>query len=149
MSKEFPNVRELAEASNCTSLENEDDKGRGCNCPTRMEAPEPPTYCPGTSLTELEELISSVFNTCERQKLTVMKVRLCQLYIDPKARPFAIHKCRPVAMHWEKQVKEGLDRDVTMGVIRVVSVGEPAKCCAPMQVVAKNSGPGGLSTSRE
>ena len=80
--KEFPNVTEPAEVAKCTSLESGDDEGWGCNCPSRMDAPEPPTCHPCTILGELEELIrehyaSSAFNTCERQKLPVMEGRPC------------------------------------------------------------------------
>ena len=61
-------------------------------------------YRPGVSPAELEGIMrkhyaSSAFNTGERQKLPVMEGRPCQLYVDPKARPFAIHTHRPVAVH--------------------------------------------------
>ena len=49
---------------------------------------------------ELEELTkrqyaSYAFNICKRQKLSVMEnVPPCQLFLEPNARPFAIHKPR-------------------------------------------------------
>ena len=145
VAKEFPNMEEAAEAAKCTASESDDDDGRGCDCPARVEAPDPPAFRPGASSAELERLIkehyaSSAFNTCERQKLPVMEGRPCQLYVDPKARPFAIHTHRAVAVHWADEVKKGLDRDVAMGVIRPVAVGTPTEWCAPMHVVAKKSG---------
>ena len=81
------------------------DDGRGCDCPTRVEAPDPPAYQKNASPGELEAIIrkhyaSLAFNTCKRQKLPVMQGRPCKLFVTPKARPFAIHKHRPVAIHW-------------------------------------------------
>ena len=67
-----------------------------------------------------------------------MQGRPCELFVDPKARPFAIHKQRPIAIHWE--TRQGLDRDTNMGVIRPKLVGEATMWCAPMHVVTKKSG---------
>ena len=57
----------------------------------------------------MKHFASLVFNTCERQKLPVMQGRPCNLFVDPKARPFAIHKHRPVAVHWKQETKQGLN----------------------------------------
>ena len=69
-----------------------------------------------------------------------MQGRPCELFVDPKARPFAIHKHRPVVIHWEEQTRQGLERDVNMGVIRPKLVGDPTLWCVPMHLVAKKSG---------
>ena len=87
--------------------------------------------------TELEATIKknharSTLNGCERQKLPTMKDRPCKLFVDPKARPFAIHKHRPMVVHWEKETRKGLDRDTDMGVIQPKEVGEPTIWCAPL-----------------
>ena len=130
----------------CTANDDEDDDGKGCDCPVRVEAPDPPEYRPGASPEELEELIKthyadSAFNRCERQSLPVMEdVPVCRLHLKKDAVPFAIHRHRPVAMHWEKEVKKDLDRDVAMGVIRGPLVGGPATWCAPMHITAKKNG---------
>ena len=54
-----------------------------------------------------------------------MKGRPCDLFVNPKARPFDIHKHRPVAVYWEKETRKGLDRDTNMGVIQPKEVGKP------------------------
>ena len=69
-----------------------------------------------------------------------MKGRPCELFVNPKARPFAIHKHRPLAVHWEKETRKGLDTDTDMGAIQPKEVGEPTLWCAPMHVVAMKSG---------
>ena len=106
----------------CTATEDDKDNGRGCNCPTRLEAPDPPKFRRNASSAELEDIIrkhyaSSAFNTCEMQRLPVMQGQPCEPFVNPKARPFAIHKHRPVAIHWEKETKQGLKRGTDMGVI--------------------------------
>ena len=144
--KDFPNSTVPSEAAKCTATDDDDDDdSRGCDCPARAEAPDPPVYRQGASPAELEALIkrqyaSSAFNTCERHKLPVMQGRPCELFVDPKARPFAIHKHRPVAIHWEEQTRQGLERDVDIGVIRPMLAGDPTLWCALMHVVAKKLG---------
>ena len=67
--------------------------------------PKPPRRRTGASPRELEELIknhyaSLAFNVCKRQKVSVMEnATPCQLLVDLKARPFAIHKAWPVQGH--------------------------------------------------
>ena len=85
-------------------MDDDEDDSRGCDCPTRVEAPDPAAYRRNTSPAELEAIISkhygsSAFNTWEKQKLPVMQGQPCQLFVNPKARPFAIHKHRPVSIH--------------------------------------------------
>ena len=96
--------------------------------------------------TELEATIKkhhakSALNCCKTQNSPILKGRPCNLFVDPKARPFAIRKYRPVAVHWEKETKKGLDRNTDMGaIIRPKEVGKPTTWCAPMHVVAMKSG---------
>ena len=64
----------------------------------------------------------------------------CQLFVDPKARPFAIHHTWPVPVHWQQKVKEGLCRDVTMGFLRGPVVDKPVKSCSPITIASKKNG---------
>ena len=95
--------------------------------------------------TELEATIKknyagSALNGCKKQKLPTMKGRPRELFVDPKARPFAIHKQRPIVVYWEKEARTGLDRDTNTGAITPKEVGEPTTWYAPMYVVAIKSG---------
>ena len=104
VAKDFLNAAMQPEVAECTATEDDKDDGRGCGCPARMEAPDPPAYRRNASPAELEAGIrkhnaSSAFNTCKRQKLPVIQGRPCKLFVYPKVRPFAVHKQRPVALH--------------------------------------------------
>ena len=110
--KDFPNAAAQPGVAKCTATEDDKDDGRGCNCPTRVEAVDPLAYHRNASQEELEAInrkhyASLAFNTCERQKLPVMQGQQCELFVDPKARTFAIHKHKPVAIHWEKETRQG------------------------------------------
>ena len=112
VTKDFPKIATQPEVVKCMATEDNEDNGRGCNCPSRIKAPDPPAYRKDAKPEDLEALIrkhyaSSAFNMCERQKLPVLQGRPCELFVDPKARPFAIHKHRPVAIHWEQETKQG------------------------------------------
>merc|ERR1712127_803254 len=100
VTREFLNTARAAEAAKCTALESEEDDGRGCDCPARVEAPDPPKFQQNASTEQLEKVIkehyaSSAFNTCERQELQVMEGRPCKLHVDPKARPVLVDSERP------------------------------------------------------
>ena len=143
--KDFPNAAVQPEVAKCTATKDNKDDGRGCDCPSRVEAPDPPAYRKNSSPVELEVIIrkhyaSSAFNKCERQKLPVMKGQPCVLFVDPKARPLAIHRHRPVAIHWEKETKQGLNKDTDMGVIWPKLMGNSTLLCAPMHIVAQKTG---------
>ena len=45
------------EVAECTATEDYKDDGRGCDCPTRMKAPDPWIYCRNTSPVELNGII--------------------------------------------------------------------------------------------
>ena len=105
VSKNFPaqvagtiQVTETGQVAKCTATDNEDNDGRGCDCPARTEVPEPPRWQPKVSPRELEEIIknpyaSSALNTCKRQKLPVMEnAPPCQLLWTPSPEPSASTK---------------------------------------------------------
>ena len=135
-----------AQVAKCTAVDSEEDDGRPCSCPDRETPPQPPMMPPGATQEELENLIKkhyaiSAFNRCEKQKLPVMNNSPpCRLFVDPEAKPFAIHKPRPVPVHWQNEVKEGLDRDVALGVLEGPLIDDPAVWCAPMHIAAKKNG---------
>ena len=110
-----------------------------------MEAPDLPAYHRNASPAELKAIIrkhyaSSAFNTCNTQKLLLMQGQPCKLFVNPKVKPFAIHKHRPVAIHSKKETRQVLDRDTDMGVIRPKLLGKPTVWCVPMHIIAKKSG---------
>ena len=104
IAKDFPKVAAQPEVAKCTATEDEGDNSRGCDCPSRVEAPDPLAYRKDAKPEEPEALIMKhyaclAFNTCERQKLLVMQGRACKMFVDPKVRPFVIDKLRLVAIH--------------------------------------------------
>ena len=69
VAKDFPNAAVQPEVVKCTATVDNEEGGRGCDCPARVEAPDPPAYRRNTSPAELEAIIrkhyaSSAFNTC-------------------------------------------------------------------------------------
>ena len=105
ISPDFPKVPPpLNEA--CLSGEDE------CSCPKRCPQPPPmPRHLP-EGLRPIEEDVpklrnwllqyysSTTFNTCEHQKLPMMKGPPLKLHITPDAKPVAVHKPATVPVHW-------------------------------------------------
>merc|ERR1711923_465122 len=75
-----------------------------CNCPKRPEEvpPLPTQLPPGLTATEkdipalkewiLDYYASTTFNVCEHQPLPMMKCEPLKLFLNPEARPVAVHK---------------------------------------------------------
>lgn len=123
-----------------------------CECPRRGDLPPP---CPDNlpeGIKECEEDIpklkdwlvnrfaSTTFNTCEHQPLPMMTGEPLRIYVDPAAKPVAIHNPASVPLHWKDQVKLDLDRDVRIGVLEKVPVNTPAIWCSRMVVTGKSNG---------
>ena len=124
---------------------------QGCDCPERRQTPEPPSMDTidvkmiDRNREKLEDLIKehykhSAFNVCPHQELPVMTGDPLRIIVDPKVKPYAVHKPVPVPLHWRDKVREQLENDVRMGVIEPVPVGTPVTWCARMVVVPKHDG---------
>ena len=125
-----------------------------CCCPTRQILPPVPSNLPfpvfEANCEKLQEDLlnnykSSIFNTCENQRLSLT---VCsppmKLMIDPNAKSVAHHTPIPVPLHWREAVKEGLDQDVRFCVLEQVPIGDPVTWCHRMFVhvcALKNSKP--------
>ena len=130
----------------------EDQGDDSCACPKRSPSPPPiPTELPtGIPATEdnvptlkqwlLDYYASSAFNVCEHQPLPMMKCEPLELYVDPAAKPVAIHKPALVPIHWQEKVLRDLERDVQIGVLERVSPNTPVTWCSRMVVTAKADG---------
>ncbi len=100
------------------------DEEPSCSCPKRPhETPLLPTSLPPglhttpENVPPLKQWIldyygASTFNTCEHQQLHMMTGEPLHLYVDPDARPLAVHKPALVPIHWQEQVFRDLERDV-------------------------------------
>ena len=123
-----------------------------CSCPRRGQDPPPlPTKLPlGLTATDehvprlkdwlLEYYASTAFNVCEHQPLPMMEGEPLKLYVDPDARPVAVHKPALVPIHWQDKVQQDLERDVDIGVLEKVSANTPVTWCSRMVVTAKSDG---------
>ena len=121
-----------------------------CDCPKRTQEPPPlPTTLPsglgGTDVTALKEWLldyygSTTFNVCEHQPLPMMRCEPLKLFINPDAKPVAVHKPAVVPIHWKDQVLAGLERDVALGVLEKVGPNTPVTWCSRMVVTAKADG---------
>ena len=124
-----------------------------CSCPARSTIPPPlPTAVPADiSVADdqapgllkqwlLDHYASTVFNTCEHQKLPMMTGTPLQLHVDPAAKPVACHKVTPVPLHWKYKVKADLDRDVALGVLEKVPDNTPVDWLSRMVITAKSNG---------
>ena len=74
----------------------------------------------------LDTFAASAFNTCSHQPLPLMTgSEPLKLYLDPNAKPVAIHTPSQVPIHWKDAVNDGLDRDERLGVIEHVPENTP------------------------
>lgn len=147
---DFPQIPGALPQEFLSSITPPDDSS--CNCPRRGEEPPPmPTSLPpGLQATEdnvpaLKEWLldyygSTAFNVCEHQPLPMMKCEPLKLYVDPDAKPVAVHKPALVPIHWQDQVLKDLERDVRLGVLEKVSPNTPVTWCSRMVVTPKADG---------
>ena len=63
-----------------------------------------------------------------------------KLFLDPDARPIAVHKPAVVPIHWQEKVHSDLERDVALGVLEKVEPNTPVTWCSRMVVTAKADG---------
>ena len=123
-----------------------------CECPKRTgEIPTLPTRLPqGLTGNDkdipalkqwlLDYYAATTFNVCEHQPLPLMTGEPLKLYIDPEARPVAVHKPAVVPIHWQDKVFADLERDVALGVLEKVEPNTPVTWCSRMVVTAKADG---------
>ena len=83
---------------------------------------------------------STTFNVCEHQPLPMMKCEPLKLFLNPEARPVAVHKPAPVPIHWQDKVYADLERDVALGVLEKVGPNTPVTWCSRMVVTSKADG---------
>ena len=123
-----------------------------CDCPRRDSSPPslPSSLPPGMTGSEadvplikqwlLDCYASTTFNLCEHQPLPLMTGEPLRLYMDPDAKPTAIHSPASVPVHWHEKVKQDLDRDVRIGVLERVPVNSPSTWGSRMVVTGKSNG---------
>ena len=123
-----------------------------CNCPkrTREVPPLPTTLPPGLTATDkdvpalkewlLSYYASTTFNVCEHQPLPMMKCEPLKLFLNPNAKPVAVHKPAVVPIHWQDRVYADLERDVALGVLEKVGPNTPVTWCSRMVVTSKADG---------
>ena len=121
-----------------------------CQCPKRAPPPSTPPPMPCSPSEEnlplikqfiLDTFAASAFNTCSHQPLPLMTgSEPLKLYLDPNAKPVAIHTPSQVPIHWKDAVNDGLDRDERLGVIERVPENTPSKWCSRMVTTAKADG---------
>ena len=123
-----------------------------CNCPRRTQEmpPLPTSLPPGLTATEkdvpalkewlLNYYASTTFNTCEHQPLPMMKCEPLKLFLNPDAKPVAVHKPAVVPIHWQDKVYADLERDVALGVLEKVGPNTPVTWCSRMVVTSKADG---------
>ena len=142
---DFPNIR--AQSANISA-----EPIQKCSCPVRTADPPPIPTCLPPGLKGIDEDVpklkewlmkyygSTTFNTCEHQPLPMMTGEPLQLYIDPNAKPTAVHKPAVVPIHWQDKVLADLERDVALGVLEKVGQNTPVTWCSRMVVTAKSDG---------
>ena len=121
-----------------------------CSCPTRTLPPSDPPTLPVPAIMEntplLKEWINNryrsyAFNSCEHQKLPLMKGSPpLKLHVDHTAPHIAVHVPAQVPLNWQLQVKVGLDCDCRLGVLEGVPLSTPTRWQHWMVVVAKHDG---------
>ena len=63
-----------------------------------------------------------------------------RIYMDPNAKPVAVHNAASIPLHWHVHVKRDLERDVCLGVLEKVPVNTPSVWCSRMVVTGKANG---------
>ena len=144
----FPNVL----VDKACSISGEPEVNIQCTCPRRpSEMPPLPTSLPpGLTATETDVLAlkewlldyygSTTFNTCEHQPLPMTNCPPLKLFLNPDAKPVAIHKPAVVPIHWQDKVKADLERDIALGVLEKVGPNTPVTWCSRMVVTSKADG---------
>ena len=142
--KDFPNV--VRGTAHVAALKNTQCD---CTCPERPSTiPERitsvPEYARGNTELLKEFLLkhyeSTVFNTCECQKLPKLTGPPLKLQVDPNAEPVACHKIQPIPVHWQDKVHNDLQRDVAIGVLDRVPKNTPTTWLSKMVIAAKANG---------
>ena len=148
ISHNFPDVTEAKIFSTSSILPNDPQ----CNCPRRAQEmpPLPTSLPPGLTATEkdvpaLKEWLlnyygSTTFNICEHQPLPMMNCEPLRLFLNPEAKPVAVHKPAVVPIHWQDKVLADLERDVALGVLEKVGPNTPVTWCSRMVVTSKADG---------
>ena len=143
---DFPAIPARSHAFNAST------EAPSCSCPPRPAAPPPLPTCLPPGLKAIPEDVpalkqwildyyaSSTFNTCEHQPLRMMTGEPLRLYVDPEAKPVAVHKPALVPVHWQEQVFKDLERDVRLGVLEKVGQNTPVTWCSRMVVAPKADG---------
>ena len=123
-----------------------------CDCPRRTSEmpPLPTSLPPGLTATDkdvpaLKEWLlnyygSTTFNTCVHQPLPMMKCEPLKLFLNPDAKPVAVHKPAVVPIHWQEKVQSDLERDVALEVLEKVQPNTPVTWCSRMVVTSKADG---------
>ena len=89
-----------------------------CGCPERRVATshgQPRGSNDEVNREKLEHLIKdyykhSSFNVCPHYELPVMTGDPLRIVVDPRVKPYAVHKAIPVPLHWRDTVLEHLAR---------------------------------------
>ena len=63
-----------------------------------------------------------------------------RLFVDPNAKPVAVHKPTLVPIHWREKVYLDLERDVRLGVLEKVHPNTPVTWCSRMVITPKSDG---------
>ena len=150
--KNFPQINQIEDCHEVNSLPNDESTTEPqCTCPKRELPPLLPSSLPSSEKDEqklkvmlkdwiLKRYASSTFNTCEHQTLPAMTGEPLRLFVDPTAKPTAVHTPSPVPIHHQKEAKAGLDRDVRLGVIQPIKVNTPVQWCARCVWATKSDG---------
>ena len=123
-----------------------------CPCPKRGQNPPPiPSELPPglkatkENLPDIKEWLldyysATTFNTCEHQPLPMMTCEPLCLFVDPNAKPVAVHKPALVPIHWREKVYQDLERDVRLGVLEKGHPNTPVTWCSRMVTTPKSDG---------
>ena len=148
-----PNFPEInVDTMHLHNTSNEEPPDPQCDCPKRTREPPPlPTTLPeGLSAEDkdvpalkqwlLEYYAATTFNVCEHQPLPMMACEPLKLFLNPDAKPVAVHKPAVVPIHWQEKVHADLERDVALGVLEKVGPNTPVTWCSRMVVTSKADG---------
>ena len=130
-----------------------DAKGRRlaeCGCLERTLPPEaaqePPFPATPGNVERLacwlkETYASSTFNTCEHQKLPMMKgAPPMRIHVREDVEPVAVHRPASIPAHWQAKVKSDIERNIKLGVLERVPANTLVTWCSRMHVVSKKNG---------